>query len=108
MIITLIITIIVESVVVLGYSLWRKKPLQPILFTSICGNLITQSLLWVMLNVFFQNYLVTLFGAEILIWIIEAFLLYVVPANQLSFKEAILLSLGMNGSSFAIGWFLPI
>ncbi len=107
MILTLFITIIIESVVVIGYSLWGKKPVKPILFTSICGNLITQSLLWVVLNLFFQNYLLTLLIAEILIWIIESVLLYSIPANQLRFKEAILLSLGMNALSFSIGWFLP-
>jgi hypothetical protein len=108
LILTLFITIIIESVVVIRYSLWGKKPVKPILFTSICGNLITQSLLWAALNLFYQNYLVTLLIAEILIWIIESGLLYSIPANQLSFREAILLSLGMNVFSFVLGWFLPI
>ena len=80
----------------------------PILFTSICGNLVTQSLLWAALNLFYQNYLVTLLIAEILIWGTETVLLYLIPANQLSFKKAIFLSLGMNAMSFAAGWFLPI
>jgi hypothetical protein len=107
LILTLFITIIIESVVVIGYSLWGKKPVKPILFTSICGNLITQSLLWVMLNLFFQSYLLTLLIAEILIGVMETGLLYSIHANQLSFKEATLLSLGMNALSFSIGWFLP-
>ncbi|HEX6036284.1 MAG TPA: hypothetical protein VFY83_17730, partial [Anaerolineales bacterium] len=76
MILTLFITILVEGLVVIGYSLWRKKPIKPILFTSIWGNLITQSLLWVVLNLFFQNYLVTLLTSEILIWVIESGFLY--------------------------------
>jgi hypothetical protein len=108
LIITLFITIIIESVLVIGYSHWGKKPVKPILFTSICGNLITQSLLWTVLSLFYQNYLLTLLIAEILIWFIEAALLYAIPVNQLRFKEAILLSLGMNALSFAVGWFLPI
>jgi hypothetical protein len=105
---TLLITIFVEGLVVIGYSLWRKKPIKPVLFTSICGNLITQSFLWIGLNLFFRNYLVTLLGAEILIWVIESGFLYSIPANHLDLKEAILLSLGMNATSFAIGWFLPV
>lgn len=108
MIVTLFITIIIESTLVVGYALWGKKPVKPILFTSICGNLITQALLWSVLNLFFQNYLLTLLIAEILIWVIETVLLYSIPANQLSFKEAALLSLGMNALSFAVGWFLPV
>jgi hypothetical protein len=106
--VTLFITILIESIVVIGYSHWREKPLGPILITSIGGNLLTQSLLWVALNLFFQNYLLTLLVAEIFIWIIETILLYSIPANQLSFKEASLLSLGMNALSFAVGWLLPV
>lgn len=108
MIVTLVITLIIESVVIIGFSHWANKPVKPILFTSICGNLITQSMLWIALNLFFQNYLVTLFLSEILIWIAESFLLYSIPANHLDFKEAILLSLGMNLTSLTLGWFLPV
>jgi hypothetical protein len=97
-----------ESIIVVGYCLWRRSPIQPILFTSLVGNLVTQSLLWVMLTLFFQSYLVTLMIAEIFIWVIESALLYLIPANQLPFTDAILLSLAMNLISFSVGWFLPI
>ena len=107
MIITFLITIIVEGIVVLGYSFWQKKPFIPILSSSIIANLITQSLLWVVLNLFFQHYLISLFLAEILIWIIESAMLYYVPANKLLLQEATFLSLLMNLASFGIGWFLP-
>jgi hypothetical protein len=105
---TLLITLIVEETIALGYSIWQKKPVRPILFTSICGNLITQSFLWIVLDLFFQHYLIALLVSEILIWIIEGLLLYNVSVNRLRFSEAILLSLGMNLTSFALGWFLPI
>jgi hypothetical protein len=105
---TLFITLLIESIVVVGFSYWRERPLGPILVTSMSGNLLTQSLLWVTLNIFFQYYLITLLIAEIFIWIIETVLLYSIPANQLSFKEALLVSLGMNALSFAVGWFLPV
>ena len=108
MIPTLLITIIVEGTVVLGYSIWRKKPVRPILFTSICANLITQSFLWMVLNLLFRHYLTALVVAEILIWMIESVLLYYFPANQLSFVEAAILGLSMNLASFALGWVLPI
>ena len=108
MIVTLFITVIIESFVVIGYCLWRKKPLLPILFTSICGNLITQSLLWIVLNLFFQEYLATLLTTEILIWFIEGLLFSFIPANQLRFSEAVFLSLSMNLLSFAAGWALPV
>ena len=108
LIITLVITIFVEGLIVSGYSLWREKPLGPILLTSIVANVVTQSLLWVALNLFFQHYLITLVIAEIVIWMIESLLLYCFSANQLRLQEAALLSLFMNLTSFALGWFLPV
>jgi hypothetical protein len=104
---TLIITVIIETAVAVGYSLWREKPIQSILYTSLCINLITQSLLWIVVNYFFQHYLIALLVSEFLIWVFESLALYVVPANQLRFIEAIILSLSMNLASFALGWFLP-
>ena len=108
LILTLLITLAVESTVVLGYSIWQKKLLSSILLTSILANLITQSFLWVVLNIFFRYYLLVLVIAEIFIWLFESFLLYRLPANRLRFQEAVLLSLNMNLASFALGWFLPI
>ena len=108
MINTLLVTILVEGAVGLAYALWRKKPVAAILITSIFANLITQSLLWIGLNLFFDHYLIALFVAEILIWVIESVLLYLIPANHLDLTESALLSLMMNLTSFGIGWFLPI
>ena len=108
MIVTLFITVIVEGLVVIGYSLWRRKPARPILFTSICINILTQSFLWIGLNLFFRHYLIALIVAEVFIWGVETILLYSIPANQLRFTDAVFLSLSMNLSSFALGWFLPI
>ena len=108
MIVTLLITIFVEGLVVLGYSSWQKKPARPILYTSLAANLITQSLLWIGVSVFFQNYVRSLVIAEGLIWIIESAILSNVPANGLRLQEAMLLSLMMNLSSFALGWVLPV
>jgi hypothetical protein len=107
LIVTLIITILSEGVIISGYCIWRGKPLGPILLTSIVANLITQSFLWVILNLFFQHYLAILLIAEIFIWLFESFLLYRFPANQIGLKEAALLSLCMNMASFGFGWFLP-
>jgi hypothetical protein len=108
LIVTLLITIVVESVIVIGYSLWAKKPVKTILLTSISGNLVTQSLLWILLNLFFRQYLITLLIAELLIWLLESFLLYSIRPNYLNLKESVLLSLGMNAASFGLGWFLPV
>lgn len=108
MIVTVLITLIVEGFIAVGDSIRREKPVQPILFTSICGNLITQSILWIVLNLFFLHYLIVLFAVEILLWMLEALLLYALPANRLQFREAVLLSLNMNLVSFMLGWLLPV
>ena len=108
MILTLFITVLVEGIVVTGYAAWRHKPIRPLVMTSICANLFTQTLLWIGVNLFFDHYLITLLVAEILIWITESLFLNSIPANQLILMEAILLSLGMNLSSIASGWLLPV
>jgi hypothetical protein len=106
LIVTPVITILVEGAIVIGYSIGHKKPLGPILITSIVANLVTQSFLWIVLNLFFQHYLIALLVAEVLIWAVESILLYFIPANRLRFAEAVYLSLLMNLASFALGWFL--
>lgn len=103
----LLSTLIIEGAVLLGYCLWRNKPLVALSLTSIVGNLLTQSMLWTALRLFFNDYWVTLLIAEILIWILESILFFNIPANRLTLSEAVLLSLGMNGTSFTLGWFLP-
>jgi len=105
---TLTITVIVEGVMGIGYAVWRKKPIAFIFVTSILANLITQSLLWIVLNIFFQRYLATLLIAEILIWGIETILFYGIRSNKLSISDAAFLSFIANLSSFALGWWLPI
>lgn len=108
MISTVLITVLVEGGIIIGYSTWRNKPLKPLLLTSICANLITQSLLWMAVSIFFQHYRLVLLFAEAGIWMSEALLLYAVPANRLHLREAFSLSLAMNLTSLALGWFLPV
>jgi hypothetical protein len=108
LIVTLLVTIVIEGLVVLIYSTLYAKPFRPLLITSLIANLLTQSLLWIVLNLFFQHYLVILCFAEILIWMIESYWLYRFSANHLRLPDAALLSLFMNLMSFATGLFLPI
>ena len=98
----------VEGVVVICYALWRKKPVQSLLLTSILANMITQSMLRMALILFYRQYLLTLAVAEILVWMIESLFLYAIPSNRLTLAEAALLSLLMNLASLAVGWFLPL
>lgn len=60
------------------------------------------------LQLFFPSYLAALLIAEVFIWFFESILIYLPRPNQLSWKSAVLLSLGMNLLSFGAGWFLPV
>lgn len=108
MIRTLAVTIILEGMIGFAYARWREKPLIPLLVTSAVANLITQSLLWVALNVFFRHYLVTLWIAELTLWMMEAVLFFSLRWNRLGIRDAFFLSLAANLFSFGVGWWLPI
>ena len=104
---SLLFTIFIEGLVVFIYAVWRTKQAGDLLIASLVANLITQSMLWLALNLFARHYLVTLFAAEIIIWPLESLILHSFPTSRMVWKEAVLLSLGMNLVSFALGWFLP-
>ena len=105
---TLSVTILIESIVVTGYAFFNQKQIIHLLFSCLLANLLTQPLLWLVLQVFFRHYLLALFFAEFWIWIVESAILFLYPHNQLRSKEALGLSLAMNLASFATGWFLPL
>jgi hypothetical protein len=60
-IVTLAINLLIESTIVTVYALWRKKPLIHLLLSSVVANMVTQLLLWVLLNVIIGHYLITLY-----------------------------------------------
>jgi hypothetical protein len=105
---TLLVTIIIESIIVLGFCHWRGKPVRPILLTSISINIVTQSFLWIVLTILYQSYIIPLLLSEIVIWMIESLALHAIPGNKLRLKDAMVLSLSMNLLSFTLGWFLPV
>ena len=105
---SLLFTILVEGLVVLGYAAWQKKPAGRLLLASVIMNVGTQSILWLALNLFTGYYLATLAVAEPLIWLIESACLVGFPGTRLTWKESIWLSLIMNLASLGLGWFMPL
>ena len=105
---SLLFTLFVEGLVVLGYAAWRKKPAGRLLLASVVMNIGTQSMLWLALNLFPDHYLATLVVAEPVIWLVESACLYGFPGTRLAWQEAALLSLAMNLASFGLGWFMPV
>ena len=108
MIKTLTFTLLIESMVIAGYAIRQKKPLIHLLTSGILANLVTQPLLWAALIFFSKAYLATLLIAEACIWGIEALILFVYPLNRLTLRQAMIISLAMNLTSFSIGWVLPV
>jgi hypothetical protein len=105
---TLLVTILIEGIVVLAYARLKQIPAGNLLRASLIVNLITQSILWIALGIFFRQYLIVLFTGEALIWLAESLLMQRLSGNQLTRKQSVVLSLCMNLSSFGVGWFLPI
>jgi hypothetical protein len=105
---TLSITLLVESLIVIGFAAWFKKPTGHLLLSSIAINILTQGMLWALLLTVPRHYLLTLFIAEVCIWVVEGTILHLYPYNRLMWREALSLSLIMNLASFGIGWVLPV
>jgi hypothetical protein len=105
---TLFITILIEGIIVIVYARWRAKPVVRLILASVLANLLTQSLLLMALYLFPTHYMVTIFTAEGLIWLMESAIFYYFPGTRIVLIEALLLSLVINLSSFGIGLFLPV
>lgn len=103
MIVTLSLTLLIESTLVLAFAVWRRKPAGVLWLTCLAVNLLTQSLLWLALTLFFRHYWPTLLLMEIIIWLVEGLIFYRIRANRLSLREAFLLSLAANLTSFVAG-----
>ena len=108
MILSFAITVLIESIVIAGYAYWHRKPLIHLLLSGVFVNLVTQCILWIILNIIPSRYLAVLLVSESYIWWIEGLVLYIYPYNKLKLGEALILSLGMNLASFTVGWFLPV
>lgn len=101
-------TIVIELLLAVVYALKRKRPLLITIALTALANVITQYGLWASLNAFHdQDVLELTIGLEIVIWGIEALILYLPQRKDISFKEAALLSLVLNVVSFSLGLLLP-
>jgi hypothetical protein len=120
----LLLTMAIEGLVVVLYASLRGRSRLTLLTLVTLVNLISQPLLWILLVVADQlgsppTYkpiaslmpqapwaMVVL--AEIVVWLLEAVLLYLMQRKTLSFKEALALSAILNAASFGAGLLLPL
>jgi hypothetical protein len=109
---TLPLTILIESVVTILYAKLRQRSMLTLLTSVILANTITQPFLLItlfMIGAIGQtgiiNYLLIF---EVIIWLGEALMIYLMQRKEIAFKEALGLSLLLNATSFLIGLMLRV
>ncbi len=93
-----LITLVVELIVVLIFSLVKKAPKKTLL-GIVVGNVVSVPFLWIAVARFYW----LLFPAEIAVVIFEAWLLKLFSRGKLGWKICLLVSLLMNLASFLFG-----
>ena len=105
----LLITLVVELVLGVGYVLWKKRSASIILTVILLLNLITQPVLWITISGFSgMNPIFLTLLAEAVVWLVEAGGLYLSQRSSMSFREALWVNLALNAASFIVGSLLPI
>jgi hypothetical protein len=106
----LLATLAVELPIAAAYLLWRKRP-AVLLLTIVLGmNAITRPLVYfavVALYPPYGNSFLWILACELAVCIAEAVILAIALRKESRFREALLLSLVLNGASFGIGLLLP-
>ena len=107
---TILATIVIEAVVGFLYTLIRKLPRLRFLTMILLANLITQPLLLVTLSategiVSTQGLTIVL---EIVIWLVEALILFFTMRDQFRLIESLGVSFLLNGASILAGFILAI
>jgi hypothetical protein len=105
----LVVTLIVELVLALAYTFWRRWPRTKLLTVVLMMNLITQPALWLFVSVFNGNSTFWLLAiGEVIVWLVESGILAFALRKQAKFWEALALSLALNLTSFGVGLLLPL
>jgi hypothetical protein len=102
------VTLVTELTIGLVYVLWRKRPWLRVLLTILLMNLVTQPILWFIVKEFRLTTCIFTYLLELVVCLVEAWILYRVLRKSVKFSEVFLLSLAMNLASFGIGLLLPL
>jgi hypothetical protein len=106
----LLATLAIELPIAAAYAQWRRHP-AVLLLTIVLGmNVITRSLLSFALVALYpltHSTLPWILTCELAVWIVEASILAIALRKTARIREALMLSLILNGSSFGIGLLLP-
>jgi hypothetical protein len=101
------VTLIVELFVGLIYVILRKRPWVPVLLTILLMNLVTQPILWFVVKEMRLTACAFTYVLELIVCLVEAWILYLVLRKSVNFTEILLLSFVMNLASFGVGLLLP-
>jgi hypothetical protein len=105
----LIITLVVELLLGTGYVMWKKRSASIILTVILLMNLITQPVLWITISGFSGlSPVILILFAEVVVWLVEAGVLYMSQRTSMRFQEALWVSFALNAASFVVGSLLPI
>jgi hypothetical protein len=101
------IGLVIENVIALIYTKIRNRPrIETLTFVTL-ANMVTLPALWIAAFYIGGYEFYALLLIEVVIWIVETVILYILQRREIDLKEAALLSLSINGASFLIGLLLP-
>lgn len=109
MLVALLVSLVLEVALVVGYVLWRRRRWQPFVLAAVIGNIISLPIVWLLAGIAYLVGgpgvgLVLLALGEILAVFLEA-LLYLLICKE-RFGWVLLLSLAANILSFTVGLLL--
>jgi hypothetical protein len=101
------IGLVIENVIALIYTKIRSRPkIETLTFVTL-ANMVTLPALWIAAFYIGGYEFYALLLIEVVIWVVETLILYILQRREIDLKEAALLSLSINGASFLIGLLLP-
>jgi hypothetical protein len=104
---TFLLTLIIESVCTSLYLAIKKESGRKILMGVVIANIFSQPAFVSFVYMFITSFTGILI-AEIIIWLVEALIIYFIQRKYFAFKHILALAFILNAASFGIGLLLPI
>ena len=108
---TFILTLIVEITLAWVYLWYLKPPDRKLLLGVLFANVFTQPLFVLSqsdLGLNIQHSMNSILIVELVIWLVEAIIIYFAQKKELSFIKILILAFVLNAASFGLGLLLPI
>jgi hypothetical protein len=103
------LTLMVEALVALIYSRMARISWRPFLTMALMANIFTVAPFWFVFAALYPGFSIpALLGAEVLVWLVEAGVIFGALRGQISLRTALIYSLIANLLSLAVGLLFPI